>query len=189
MKTNVCHKHFYSSSSKNWVSALKHSVICFSHVFGNTYGDLYHYAGNNPVRYMDPDGKFSAIYRVNMNFNADWNSNIEKYKKNAEINKQAMQLGIKTQQLPSPFLKTINENSEKYLLQVNDWANYYACSLLGFEDYSVEQAEYRNEEIELFQCLQNLRTSKNPDGSYKTDIAKKLLMKQHLYIITSILMG
>ena len=56
-KTNVCHKNFYSSSSKNWVSALKHSGIRFSHVFGNTYGDLYHYAGNNPVRYMDSDGR------------------------------------------------------------------------------------------------------------------------------------
>ena len=42
--------------SKNWVSALKPSGSRFSHVFGNTNGDLYHYAGNNPLRYTDPTG-------------------------------------------------------------------------------------------------------------------------------------
>ena len=38
-------------------------------IFGNTYGDLYHYAGNNPVRYIDyptikgKDGKYHVPSR------------------------------------------------------------------------------------------------------------------------------
>ena len=84
-------------------------------------------------------------------------------------------MGKTPQKLQSPFTKTINENKDKYLVQVFDWGNFYAKEKLGFEDYSDEQKAFTNEEVLLFQALQKYRTSKNQDGSYKTGETDKLL--------------
>jgi hypothetical protein len=56
MNTQFYLKNPNSSPFKNWISVGKYLEIQRKNM--PYYGDLYHYAGNNPVRYVDPDGKW-----------------------------------------------------------------------------------------------------------------------------------
>ena len=51
-----------SSPFKNWISVGKYLEIQRKNV--PYYGDLYHYAANNPIKYTDPNGKASILQRV-----------------------------------------------------------------------------------------------------------------------------
>ena len=54
----VCTKKKHVSHAKSWISMLNSAGIHQKTASVPAYNNLYHYAGNNPVKYTDPDGRY-----------------------------------------------------------------------------------------------------------------------------------
>ncbi len=59
-----CPQKKYKFPQKNWISLLNSAGIRQKNSVNPTYNNLYHYAGNNPIKYTDPDGRDHGDYDI-----------------------------------------------------------------------------------------------------------------------------
>ena len=64
MKTRAIRNKNCRDFSKSWLSAAKFAETRRIRLAAHTNCDLYHYAGNNPVKYTDPDGREQLPFNI-----------------------------------------------------------------------------------------------------------------------------
>ena len=137
---------------------------------------VYHYAGNNPVKYTDPDGNFIASYFANTKFNNAFNFFIEKYQKKLDTINRASQLYQQIYDIPK------NTALEDAIVFDKEQAYDYILTTaginaeqMGYEKNSEEYNNYVKQETKLYSKLQELRKQKYTDGTYKNGLVDKIL--------------
>ena len=92
MKTAKILKKSVLTPGNNWITLLNSANLIKKNAVNQVNFHLYHYAGNNPVRYMDPTGLFS-IDEENHTITCDYNDEkdvkaaYKEFKKNKSLEK------------------------------------------------------------------------------------------------------
>ena len=163
---------------KNWISLLNSAGIKQKNSVNPTYNNLYHYAGNNPVRYIDPDGRFLASYYANRNFNISFEWFRNRYKEKLDsINEYDKFYGTFTKTPPNTTVEdTIAHDEIEAKTFIPNQAGKYAI-LMGYKKGTEEYNNYVNKEKELYSRIQQLRKQKHQDGTYKVYVVENMLRK------------
>ena len=135
-------------------------------VFNHINGNLYHYAANNPVRYIDPDGNFFGSFYANEKFKETLNFYCNQYEKKL--------LAVKNYNLQSDkiiipanntFELAVDWDSKQADNYIGNDVKQFAQKCLGYEKGSDSYNKYISDEKARYNRLQELRKSKNSDGS------------------------
>ena len=100
--------------------------------------NLYHYAGNNPVKYTDPNGKITAIVMANIEF----------YKTEKEEIKLWVAIGCPTNY--NPKIKAVYKDIQKYENNIEIAAKDHFVKNLNMKISPAEQEKYINDEKRIY---------------------------------------
>ena len=127
--------------SRNWILLLKSVEMRQQHRVKSQYSHLYHYAGNNPVNYVDPDGREWKLSNENID---DLKLGLQNLQENLEYLINEVNNGIKN---PSYNLKD--------LIAIN------ANNCLGFDlTKNKDRKLFYNDLLKLKEALNNIDISK-----------------------------
>jgi len=148
-------------------------------VFNHTNFHLYHYAGNNPNRYTDPDGRFFACWYLDNDYNRKIKEYADEYNKNTKsIQKYNLEYnGNKSLPKNNSREKAVKWDKENYVQNIelyiaNRFNNSNINKLSEEELKTIIQSE-----INLYERFQNLREQKNIDGSHKDKLVTDILQE------------
>ena len=165
MKTAEILKKSVLTPGNNWISLLNSANLSKKNAVTPVNFHLYHYAGNNPIKYTDPDGRDTLPYEIE--------KGLEKYEKEFALY-YALVLGRINSEVFTNSEQTYRFNQRYfcYPIMSSNFGNHacYATSILN-----IVAAEYKKETGYTLSFIKGLK-------AMKAAIACKAIDKSFAYV-------
>ncbi len=134
---NSCRKK-HKPSPKKWILASRYSEFRRNPALVPANAGLFHYAGNCPVRYIDPDGRITAIVNANIEFGKTEKKEIMQW----------ISSGCPTSY--NPKIKAVNMDMQDYQNNIENGSKEYFVNNLKMQISPDEQEKYINDEKRIY---------------------------------------